>query len=283
VPLVALPDPDDWLLVAPWLIDDDGLVVVVCWSALVPLVTLCEPLPMFTPGLTSAPMLALELFTPTFASTPTFGFTLSDFDDVLFVPLEEEPELLAVPLEEELELLGLDDRELEELEGLLVELDPLALMSLELELDDGLEDCPPLPFRLMSVELEELDGDCDAAPAPFKLMSVELEELEPGTVVVDPFTPVLMSVREDEDAPGTTATPGATSVVVVLVLPACASGTLGMQPAGWVFAPSMHFGAAPEGMSTVIDSARAAPKAASIEAARRVIVKLFRFISFPPS
>jgi hypothetical protein len=113
-------------------------------------------------------------------------------------------------------------------------------------------------------------------------MSVELDELDPGTVVVAAFTPVSMSVREDELAPGTTATPGPTSVVVVLVLPDWASGTLGMQPEGCVFAASMHFGA-PEGRSTVYLSARATPKAASIEAARRLIVKLFRFISFPPS
>lgn len=300
-PLVVLPEPDDWLLVAPWDIEDDGLVVVVCWSALAPLVTLCEPLPMFTPGLTSAPMFALELLTPTFASTPTFGFTLSDLDDVLSVPLvEEDPEAL-----------GLEDCELELLEGLLEVLDglledpeSLALrsMELELELDEGLVDCAPLrftstlleldelddgdcaeplPFRLMSVELDELEGAVGAAPAPFRWMSVELDELDPGTVAV-PFTPVSMSVREDELAPGTTATPGPTSVVVVLVLPDWASGTLGMHPAGCVFAASMHFGA-PAGMSTVYLSACATPKAASIEAARRLIVKLFRFISFPPS
>ena len=53
-----------------------GLVMVESWLALAPLVTLCEPLPMFTPGLTSAPALTLEFCTPTFASTPTFGFTL---------------------------------------------------------------------------------------------------------------------------------------------------------------------------------------------------------------
>jgi hypothetical protein len=57
-----------------------------------------------------------------------------------------------------------------------------------------------------------------------------------------------MSVRE-ELVPGTTATPGPTSVVVLLVAP-CASGTLGMHPAGCVFAESMHFGC-PEGSVTV--------------------------------
>lgn len=265
-----LPEPEDWLLVAPWDIDDVGLVVVDCCSALAPLVTLCEPLPMFTPGLTSAPTLALELFTPTFASTPTFGFTLRLFDDVPLVPLELDP-LASMSVELELED-GLGDREPLRFTSMLFELD---------ELDEG--DCAePLPFRLMSVELDEFDGACEAAPAPFKWMSVELEELEPGVAtLVDPFTPVSMSVREDEAAPGTTATPGPTSVVVVLVLPDRASGTLGMQPAGCVFAGSMHFGA-PDGRSTVYLSACATPKAASIEAARRLIVKLFRFISFPP-
>jgi hypothetical protein len=190
--------------------------------------------------------------------------------------------------------------ELELDDGLeLEDCEPLLFRSrlLELELDDGLEDCEPLlpfrsrrleldeldegdcvvpPFTLTSVELEELDGAWGAAPAPFRWMSVEFDEFEPG--VVTPLTPVSISVREDEDAPGTTATPGVMSVVVVL-LPDWASGTLGMQPAGTEFAASMHFGD-PEGMSTVTRSARATPNAASIEAARRLIVKLFRFIRF---
>ena len=257
-----------------------------------PLVTLCEPLPMFTPGLTSAPMFAFELLTPTFASTPTFGFTLR-----LRVP----DEVLSVPLEDVPDALGLEDDLLLEVEGLLEVPESIAFSSVELELDDeGLADCAPrsmsmlpeldellegaraAPFRLMSV-LDELDegGVDEEAPAPFRLMSVELDELEPGVLPeIDPFTPEWMSVVEDELAPGTTATPGATSVVVTLLLP-CASGTLGMQPEGCVLAASMHFGC-PEGRVTVYVSARAAPKAASIEAARRLIVRLLRFISFPP-
>ncbi len=154
-------------------------------------------------------------------------------------------------------------------------------MSMLVELDELLEGARAAPFRLMSV-LDELDdGRVDeAAPAPFRLMSVELDELEPGMLPeIDPFTPEWMSVVEDELAPGTTATPGATSVVVTL--PPCASGTLGMQPEGCVLAASMHFGC-PEGRVTEYVSARATPKAASIEAARRLIVKLLRFISFPP-
>jgi len=280
------------------------LVLDDCWSAVAPLVTLCEPLPMFTPGLTSAPMLALEFATPTLAFTPTFGFTLSErevsvlFVDSLFVVslvllLVALSDALGVdeadPLRlEDEELEGFDDWlplalrsvELEELllEGFVVEAEPFRFVVLEellegdwvvfefapftftsVELDELLEgDCvDPAPFRLMSVELEELEG-VEAVPEPFRLMSVELEELPPGTVVVEPFTPVLMSVCEEEVAPGTTATPGPRSVVVVVLLPALASGTLGMQPAGCELAASMHFGAA-SGMLTVIVSARAAP------------------------
>lgn len=274
-----------------------------CWSAVAPLVTLCEPLPMLTPGLTSAPMLALEFATPTLAFTPTFGFTLSErevsvlFVDSLFVVSLALPLMLlllsvalglddADPLrleDEELEgfadwlALALRSVVLEELlldgfvvepapfrfvvleelvEGDCVELAPFTLTSVELdELLEGEVD--PAPLRLMSVELEELAGADDVVPAPFRLMSVELEELPPGTVVVEPFTPVLMSVCE-ELVPGTTATPGPRSVVVVVLLPARASGTLGMHPAGCVLAASMHFGA-PSGMLTVNVSARAAP------------------------
>jgi hypothetical protein len=67
-----------------------------------------------------------------------------------------------------------------------------------------------------------------------------------------------MSVRELDDEPGTTATPGPRSVVVVVLLPDWASGTLGMQPDGCVLAASMHLGA-PDGIVTVYVSARAAP------------------------
>ena len=215
------------MLVAPWDIEDEGFVVVDCWSALAPLVTLCEPLPMFTPGLTSAPMLAFELLTPTFASTPTLGFTLR-----LRVP----DVVLSVPPEEVPEALGLEDDVLLELDGLLEA--PLRLMDELL-----LEGVCVAPLRWMSALDELEDGGVDEeAPAPFRLMSAELDELVPGVLPeIDPFTPEWISVVEDELVPGTTATPGATSVVVTL-LPPCASGTLGMQPAGCVLAVSMHFG-----------------------------------------
>ena len=53
----ALPEPEDWLVCAPWSMVEDGLVVVALWLA-------------DTPALTSL------LLMPTFVSTPTFGFTL---------------------------------------------------------------------------------------------------------------------------------------------------------------------------------------------------------------
>jgi hypothetical protein len=134
----------------------------------------------------------------------------------------------------------------------------------ELEALGALEDW--LEFRF--VELEELLG---ADVLPFTLMSVEFDELL-GVLV--PF-----SVVEDEEDPGTTAMPGVTSVVVLLDW---ASGTLGMQPAGRVLAASMHFGSSLSFATVVMVSARAAPNAPSIEAARRLIVNVLRFMSFPP-
>ena len=72
----ALPEPEDWLVCAPWFIVEDGLVVVALWSAVAPLDELTLPEPMFTSGLTFAPAFTSVLLMPTFASTPTFGFTL---------------------------------------------------------------------------------------------------------------------------------------------------------------------------------------------------------------
>src|SRR5512140_3546358 len=115
----------------------------------------------------------------------------------------------------------------------------------------------------------ELDGLLEGDVAlPFTLTSVELDE-EPG--VMAPFT-----VVEDDEDPGTTAIPGVTSVVVVLL--ERASGTLGVHPAGCVFSESMHFGSRRSLMPLVMVSARATPKAASIEAAKRLILNVLRFI-----
>jgi len=84
--------PLDWLVLVPWFIVDEEPMSVEDWFALTPLSTVWLPLPMFTPGLTFAPRFTSVLLTPTFASTPTFGFTLRD--EVLLVDEGEE----ALPL-----------------------------------------------------------------------------------------------------------------------------------------------------------------------------------------
>src|SRR5438270_554266 len=56
----ALPEPEDWLVCAPWFIVEDGLVVVALWLAEVLLETFWSPVPTFTPGL----ILALALTSP---------------------------------------------------------------------------------------------------------------------------------------------------------------------------------------------------------------------------
>jgi hypothetical protein len=320
--LVVPLEPDDWLVLEPWDIDEDEFTSVDCWLALVgPLVTLCEPVPTFTPGLMFAPALTSALLTPTFASTPTFGLTLSVFpalpDEVELLGDELEPllgvvldELLGDVLEPLLVLLGdvldelplgfVDDDELEALgvledwfEFRFVELDellgavllPAPLMSTLFELE-LLEGEVAEPFRLMSVELDELLG---ADAEPFTLISVELDVLlgvDPvplRLIELDDELGVLLplNVVDEEEDPGTTAMPGAVSVVIVLLLDP-ASGTLGMQPAGCVFAASVHFGSSRSFPTLVMVSARATPKAASIEAARRLILNVLRFISVPP-
>ena len=93
------PAPLDWLVVVDCEVEELGLVVVDCCSALAPLVTLCEPLPTFTPGLTLAPAFTLELSMPTFAPTPTFGLTFVLLEAPEVPELSEVPELV-VPLAE---------------------------------------------------------------------------------------------------------------------------------------------------------------------------------------
>lgn len=92
----ALPEPDDWLVCAPWFIVEDGFVVVALWLADVLLETFWSPEPMFTPGLTFALALTSVLLMPTLASTPTFGFTFTPPDgDVLLVLVDGLLEPLA--------------------------------------------------------------------------------------------------------------------------------------------------------------------------------------------
>jgi hypothetical protein len=121
VPGVLLDDvePEDCVLEAPWPIVDEGLMLVDDWFAETPLETDWSPLPIFTPGLTLAPRFTSVLLMPTFASTPTFGFTLSvrlelveeadgalEDDDVL--PEEGD---VTDPLEEPMLLLPLAEPE----------------------------------------------------------------------------------------------------------------------------------------------------------------------------
>jgi hypothetical protein len=73
-----VPEVVDWFVLAPWFIVEVEPMSVADWFALTPLVTDWLPLPMFTPGLTLAPRFTSVLLIPTFASTPTFGFTLSE-------------------------------------------------------------------------------------------------------------------------------------------------------------------------------------------------------------
>jgi hypothetical protein len=56
---------------------EDGLVVVALWLAETPLEVFWSPVPTFTPGLMFAPALTSVLLMPTFASTPTLGFTFT--------------------------------------------------------------------------------------------------------------------------------------------------------------------------------------------------------------
>jgi hypothetical protein len=94
LPEVDEPEVVDWLVLVPWFIVEVEPMSVADWFALTPLCTDWLPLPMFTPGLTFAPRFTSVLLTPTFASTPTFGFTLSERLLVEEVEGEAEDELL---------------------------------------------------------------------------------------------------------------------------------------------------------------------------------------------
>jgi hypothetical protein len=123
--------PVDWLVLVPWFIVEDDPVEVADWLALTPLSTVWLPLPMFTPGLTLAPRFTSVLLMPTFASTPTFGFTLSE-------------EVLLLGVDEELVLLGLDEDELL--------LPGLEMLPLDVEPDVPLEIAPEaLPELVLPV------------------------------------------------------------------------------------------------------------------------------------
>jgi hypothetical protein len=73
----SVPDVDDCVDVAPWVIVDEEFMSVEAWFADTPLVTLWLPVPKLMPGLMLAAALTSVLLTPTFAFTSTLGFTLS--------------------------------------------------------------------------------------------------------------------------------------------------------------------------------------------------------------
>ncbi|HET7363520.1 MAG TPA: hypothetical protein VFJ70_08125 [Burkholderiales bacterium] len=83
---VALPEPDDWLVCAPWFMLEDGFVVVALWFAETLLDVFWSPVPMFTPGLMFAPAFTSVLLMPTLASTPTFGFTFTPPEGDVLLP-----------------------------------------------------------------------------------------------------------------------------------------------------------------------------------------------------
>jgi len=68
---------EDWELLVFCVVLAVEFTSVDVWFADVELLVVLLPLPMFTPGLTFAPTFRSLLLMPTFASTPTFGFTLS--------------------------------------------------------------------------------------------------------------------------------------------------------------------------------------------------------------
>lgn len=264
---------DDWSVVALCVVVELGLVMVDCWLALAPLVTVWSPLPTFTPGLMFAPAFTDELLTPTLASTPTFGFTLSvllldEEGDVVLLKLDGVVVLLALPEADGDVVLVLDEA-----------LEPgVTLMSVLLTLlldDEG--DVPPCePLRLVLLD-EELEPGVTLMSVLFRLL---LEDDEGVLVVVDglPDVPRFSVVDESvvelvAELPLSMMAPPARppfTVSVVTVLEDWLNGTLGMQPAGWVFAASMHLGSACDVLYVVIVSARATPKAAIRAAARRL-------------
>ncbi|TMG76848.1 MAG: hypothetical protein E6H77_08240 [Betaproteobacteria bacterium] len=90
----VLPEPEDCEVCAPCVMVDDGLVVVALWFALTPLETFWSPVPALIPGLMFAPALTSLLLIPTFASTPTLGFTFTPPEGAVVEPVE--PELCVV-------------------------------------------------------------------------------------------------------------------------------------------------------------------------------------------
>ena len=151
--VVLLPEElDGWLvlvcdfclLLVPWFIVEDEFTSVDVWLALVELLVVFEPLPTFTPGLMLAAALRSVFETPTFALTPTFGFTLSE-EDELDGLLDEL--VLDGLLEDDVPDGLLEDDELDGLPELLVPEVPAPLVPEALVPDDDVpDDEVPLPL-----------------------------------------------------------------------------------------------------------------------------------------
>jgi hypothetical protein len=167
-----------WPTEEPCVEFDVAPVLVDCWPAVTLLFTLWLPLPMFTPGLTLAPRFTSVLLMLAFASTPTFGFTLS-------VGLKDEP------LEVEVEV-----------EGDVVE----ALLLIELPVPEGVVlEAEPLrePLVLEAEPLSEppLVEGVPLAPEPLRPLPdvpIEPEVLPPEVVppAMEPLVPLLLVVVE---------------------------------------------------------------------------------------
>jgi hypothetical protein len=125
----------DWPTEEPCVLLEVAPVVFADWFALTPLVTDWLPLPIFTPGLMFAPRFTSVLLMFAFASTPTFGFTLSD---------------------------GLNDVPLELVLGVVLEL-VLGEVLLELVPGDVLDG---LPIVLLEVEAEPLSAPLEVEAEP---------------------------------------------------------------------------------------------------------------------
>jgi len=154
VPDVLLPEVEDWFVLVPWFIVEVEPMSVADWFALTPLETDWLPLPMLTPGLTLAPRFTSVLLMPTFASTPTFGFTLSE---ELLVPVEGVLEVDPLVLLEGVEELEVEPDEVVPLPE--PDREPLALPEFvvpELVLPVPRLLVPEVPVRSLPPEIAEL-------------------------------------------------------------------------------------------------------------------------------
>jgi hypothetical protein len=113
VPFVPfVPVVDDCVVEAPWFSVEVEPTSVDDWLADTELFTDWLPLPVLTPGLIFAPAFTSELAIPTFASTPTFGFTfvaLLPESEPLPEVVEDDCALVAPWFIDEVEPMSVDD------------------------------------------------------------------------------------------------------------------------------------------------------------------------------